>query len=626
MKTLLTLLASGCIGIVLAQPIVPTIQDCLGARQICQPVYEETAVLTGSGNYSNEINPNLACVQGEIHPIWYEFVPTTSGAFSFQLVPTNPYADYDWALYNLSLGSCADISTNASMLISCNAAGGSSCNGATGITGGSGYVSQGFNCNSCGEPGTTTPAGCSPFNALVPVEAGHRYVLMISNWSQSPHGYTIDFGSATGIGIFDEEAPELTQTTVPEEPGEHLVELDFSERIACASVTLDGFQLVDADGTLYPLEFAVNPYADSLPFLQYLAFELPTDLPVGGYEFRFLNPEGALLLDRCGQPVAPFALPIDLGGPLSVDLGPDQTLCPGDHLVLDATQSGNATYAWNDGSTAPTLTVTAGGTYVVTVTSGSEIGVDTVVVVPQPALTPPVLPDQVRLCAGGTLLDATVGGAATYVWDHDNGSGPTLWVDEPGLYSVRIFSACTEMTLTTEVLPPLDLTIQFETYTHEFCGTPVLLEPHLNDATAQLRWENDTPEPNRLVYRPGVYYLTAWNDCEQKVTQKVVVTACEPSGLQPAPQLPELVSLYGGNLPSEFRMRRTGTLAAARLEVFDLAGRCVFAQDGTDATWTPTAAQTGTYVYRLSYQPTSDAASVRFQSGRVVVVGGAPGR
>lgn len=43
-------------------------------------------------------------------------------------------------------------------------------------------------------------------------------------------------------------------------------------------------------------------------------------------------------------------------------LGPDTTLCPGDTLVLDATRDG-AGYSWQDGSTSPTYTVTAPGTY-----------------------------------------------------------------------------------------------------------------------------------------------------------------------------------------------------------------------------------------------------------------------
>jgi gliding motility-associated-like protein len=52
-----------------------------------------------------------------------------------------------------------------------------------------------------------------------------------------------------------------------------------------------------------------------------------------------------------------------------VDLGPDSALCDGDVLTLDAGNPG-ALYAWSNGSTAQTLTVTNSGMYVVTVSNG----------------------------------------------------------------------------------------------------------------------------------------------------------------------------------------------------------------------------------------------------------------
>ncbi|KAB2813873.1 T9SS type A sorting domain-containing protein [Phaeocystidibacter luteus] len=53
-----------------------------------------------------------------------------------------------------------------------------------------------------------------------------------------------------------------------------------------------------------------------------------------------------------------------------VQLGADTAICVGDTLYLDVTQSGSATYLWNDGSTSATYAVGGPGQYYVMVTSG----------------------------------------------------------------------------------------------------------------------------------------------------------------------------------------------------------------------------------------------------------------
>lgn len=53
---------------------------------------------------------------------------------------------------------------------------------------------------------------------------------------------------------------------------------------------------------------------------------------------------------------------------LSVTLGADMEICTGESFTLNATQNSAVTYSWQNGSTAPTLTLTEPGTYAVTVT------------------------------------------------------------------------------------------------------------------------------------------------------------------------------------------------------------------------------------------------------------------
>lgn len=69
----------------------------------------------------------------------------------------------------------------------------------------------------------------------------------------------------------------------------------------------------------------------------------------------------------------------------TVDLGPDQSLCAGTTILLDA-GSESFDYEWQDGSTGSTYLVTTAGTYFVEVTINGCSAVDEVVIVPDPCI------------------------------------------------------------------------------------------------------------------------------------------------------------------------------------------------------------------------------------------------
>ena len=67
----------------------PTIQDCLGAIPICQPVYREDKVANGMGSYPNEITRAISCLEDERNAIWYTFTVNNTGNFGFTLTPND---------------------------------------------------------------------------------------------------------------------------------------------------------------------------------------------------------------------------------------------------------------------------------------------------------------------------------------------------------------------------------------------------------------------------------------------------------------------------------------------------------------------------------------------------------
>ncbi|MBK7555841.1 MAG: gliding motility-associated C-terminal domain-containing protein [Flavobacteriales bacterium] len=190
----------------------PTTQDCFGSIPVCQNVYTELNSPVGEGNYPNEINDATSCLGGgEVDGQWYTFTVQTPGTVCFSITPNDLTDDYDWAVYDLTNNSCADIFSTAGMEISCNFSGLAGVTGANGLAGGQ------------NEP-------------CIPVVAGQTLTLYISNWSQSTNGYTVDFGiGGSTASIFDVSPPSID--TITAVSCDHTtLDLLFTEFVLCSSV------------------------------------------------------------------------------------------------------------------------------------------------------------------------------------------------------------------------------------------------------------------------------------------------------------------------------------------------------------------------------------------------------
>lgn len=159
---------------------LPTIQDCLGAIPITMGQYYTTQSYIGEGNYFNEIDDSINCLlHGEKNDVWYSFTPANNGILNFTIGPNNPGDDYDWAVFDITNYTCADIYINPGLNLSCNYAANLGCNGTTGANG-----------NILGT--------CGGQNELpVPILAEHHYVLNIGNLSATQSGYLLDLSQST---------------------------------------------------------------------------------------------------------------------------------------------------------------------------------------------------------------------------------------------------------------------------------------------------------------------------------------------------------------------------------------------------------------------------------------------
>ncbi|MEM1215573.1 MAG: gliding motility-associated C-terminal domain-containing protein [Bacteroidota bacterium] len=480
-----------------------TIQDCLGAIPVCQDVYTEDQSPVGEGNVPNEIIPGETCTAGEISSIWYIFTANEDGELGFVISPNDQDDDYDWALFDLTNASCDELFEEN--LVSCNAAGGTGCHGDTGcIEGGIGNYTTG----GCG--------GTGPFNDLVPMQEGNTYVLMVSNWSQSPNGYTLDFSGSTGLGIFDETPPLVDDiSNLPASCGDDSFALQFNEFILCNSVNADAFQLTGPGG---PYTLSVSSPNCNAGGTQTRNLNFTISPPVqamGEYTFTIATNSPNDLLDLCDNQAADFTFTfnVDVPLPVNINIGQDTSLlCDGDDLLLDASDTGGISYLWEDGSTEPTLLVNSGGVYAVTVTEACGVGEDEIEVFVQ--MTPPSVElgdNQIR-CPGEVVnLDAD-NGLAFYNWQ-DGSTNPTLSVDGTGDYAVTVTNGCgtVEDAVNITYVPPLNLSLATE---YVLClGDTLPIE--LERPFATYAWSDGSTAAERDITQNGNYTVTVTTPCEQ---------------------------------------------------------------------------------------------------------------
>ncbi len=165
---------------------------------------------------------------------------------------------------------------------------------------------------------------------------------------------------------------------------------------------------------------------------------------------------------------------------ISVNLGTDTCLAPGNNLVLDATQP-NATYLWQDGSNDSIFTVTASGTYWVEISNGPCIFIDSI----------SIQYEDINI-QGDTLItcDSTVTLSLANTNSGNSGMGEWTYVAPPGGPKNVIFDPSTNVTNPLITVPELGEYIFFytsscgatDTHTVVFESQPPTLNINLTQA------------------------------------------------------------------------------------------------------------------------------------------------
>ena len=410
-------------------PLPPSNQDCPNAIPICQNVYSTAISYSGEGNIPDEIDPFISCLgAGELNDVWYTFTVQATGNLNFTVTPNNMTEDYDWAVYNLTNASCADIATDPSLSVSCNF---SATPGTTGPTG-------------AGTTNSENAAG-DPYNLVVPVVAGQTYVVNISNFSTTQNGYTIDFGASSAT-IFDNIPPQLTSLANTVTCGTTQLTFEFSENIVCSTIQNADFTVTGPGGPYTVSNWTAIGCASGGQYDRTVTVNVsPAITSSGNFQFCLTN-ASASVTDLCGNIAPPACLNFSIA-PIVINTNQTNLTCFGSQdgtvTVTPTTGLSPYTYLWTPGGgTTSTISGVGSGAYSVVVTDANGCTTSTSATLTEPqqvtGIINPVQPSCGSTNGSATVVPSGGTGPYSYSWSPSGGSGATANNLGSGNFSVTI--------------------------------------------------------------------------------------------------------------------------------------------------------------------------------------------
>ncbi|MEL7121138.1 MAG: gliding motility-associated C-terminal domain-containing protein, partial [Bacteroidota bacterium] len=281
----------------------------------------------------------------------------------------------------------------------------------------------------------------------------------------------------------------------------------------------------------------------------------------------------------------------------SVELGPDQNVCDGDVISLDATNA-NATYSWQDGSSNNIFAATQSGLYSVVVAIGQCTDTDSVnlTFAPSPIVD---LGSDMQFCEGEQFtIMPIIMDADQFNWN-DGSSGNDLTVAQTGIYwleavlgdcSTRDSVAITFQAPQNLNLGPDTTVCQEDTY---FIST---------SAQGSYLWQDGSINSSIQVDAPGTYSLTVDDGvCISTDSVNIGFFPC----LEQNFFVPNVFSPNGDGINDQFGVfiDPNYTISSYQLMVFDRWGSLVFQSNNPEQTWNgrlaANEAPAGVYLYTL---------------------------
>ena len=280
------------------------------------------------------------------------------------------------------------------------------------------------------------------------------------------------------------------------------------------------------------------------------------------------------------------------------NLGADTPICFGDSLTMNAAVTGATSYLWSTGATTSTLKANQAGLYWCEVSKTGCIFRDSLTITNIKPLPVVNLGNDVAVCEGLLVpLDATYLNS-TYTWQ-DGSTNPVYSVSQPGTYRVQVdYNGCKKSdTVIVNYNPRPRFSLGPDQLICQ--GNSITLTPVLNTIW-QLGWQDGTVSPTYTVTQPGLYSLSATNNCgtttDDIVFIKGLCTVFAPTAFTP--------NNDGKN--DLFKALGTEAVTEFNLKIFNRTGQVVFETSdkskGWDGKLSGTSLSTAVFVYLIKYK------------------------
>ncbi len=199
------------------------------------------------------------------------------------------------------------------------------------------------------------------------------------------------------------------------------------------------------------------------------------------------------------------------------------SVCEGQSTTLTA--NGGVSYAWSNGSTMTSVTVSQSGVYTVTATNAEGCSASaniTISVNPLPNIS---IAGNTRICEGGSTT-LTASGADTYSWSTGSNTA-SVNISSFGVYTVTGTSSAgcsstSNVTVLVSQLPVITITGETDICTGE---TTTLTA----NGGATYLWSNGTTDASITVGTPGTYQVIGYNEAGCNAMASATVNIWQPA-------------------------------------------------------------------------------------------------
>ncbi len=228
------------------------------------------------------------------------------------------------------------------------------------------------------------------------------------------------------------------------------------------------------------------------------------------YTFNSTGEVYAAISNSCGQSFDTLQVNSLPDVPI-LNLGVDQSLCPGEMIVLNPGIA-NVNYLWQDGSTGNTFQTTQAGTIILSISNECGISTDTIEIIENTQGPIVDLGADIRVCEGEVVTIQSGISGVNYMWQ-DGSTDSDYTTTQSGEFILNVSNSCGSDadTLVVDIsgVPPV-AALGSDTTLCE--GVRLNLISNA-DAETTIEWQDGSSAHSFLVSSAGMYTLSESNRC-----------------------------------------------------------------------------------------------------------------